>query len=736
MLKLMRHLKPFTPIIIVIFLLLFGQAMCDLTLPDFMSRIVNVGIQQHGIDSSVPTVIRVSEMNKVLLFVDASTKSAVLADYQEINSNSPDYASKVEDYPILATVPVYELKNRSKAEIKKLESVLGKPLLVTSMIETQGLSDIPGGQTLPTGVDPFQFLSTLPEAQLDQVRQMIDAKTSSVPESMVTQSAISYLSTEYKTVGVSISHLQTSYIMKIGGYMILLTLLGTVLSIMVGFLAARVAATFGRNTRRQLFTKIENFSNVEFDKFSTASLITRSTNDIQQIQMVLVIMLRIVFYAPIIGVGGIIKALGQDVSLSWIIVAAVCALFCLIIVVFIIAVPKFRVIQNMVDKLNLVTREMLTGIMVVRAFNTQQHEEKRFEKANQDLTKLNLFINRIMVFMMPAMMLLMNAVMLMVIWFGAKQVDAGTMQVGNMMAFMQYTIQIIMSFLMVSMIFIMLPRASVSAQRISEVLETDLTILDPPQPKQYDGRVKGRLIFDNVSFKYPGAEDYVLRDVSFDARPGHTVAIVGGTGSGKSTLVNLIPRFYDVTEGHILVDDLDVRTVTQHDLRARIGYIPQKTILFSGSIESNLRYANENASDDQIRTAASIAQSTDFIEASQNGYDTDISQGGMNLSGGQKQRLSIARALVKKPEIFIFDDSFSAVDYKTDAALRRALKYETDNATVLIVAQRISTIMNSDYIIVLAEGQVVGKGNHRELMESCEVYRELALSQLSREELA
>jgi ATP-binding cassette, subfamily B, multidrug efflux pump len=736
MLKLLRHLKPFTPAIIFIFLLLFGQAMCDLTLPDFMSRIVNVGIQQHGIDSSAPTVIRVSEMKKVLLLVDASTKSAVLADYVEINSKSPDYASKVEEYPILATAPVYELKNLSKAEIKKLESVLGKPLLVTSMIETQGLSDMPGGQTLPAGVDPFQFLSTLPEAQLDQVRQMIDERTSGMPESMVTQSAINYLSTEYKTVGLSISHLQTSYIMKIGGYMILLTLLGTVLSIMVGFLAARVAATFGRNTRRQLFTKVENFSNVEFDKFSTASLITRSTNDIQQIQMVLVIMLRIVFYAPIIGVGGIIKALGQDVSLSWIIVAAVCALFCLIIVVFIIAVPKFRLIQSMVDKLNLVTREMLTGIMVIRAFNTQQHEEKRFEKANQDLTQLNLFINRIMVFMMPAMMLLMNAVMLMVIWFGAKQVDAGTMQVGNMMAFMQYTIQIIMSFLMVSMIFIMLPRASVSAQRISDVLETDLTILDPPQPKQYDGRVKGRLIFDNVSFKYPGAEDYVLRDVSFDARPGHTVAIVGGTGSGKSTLVNLIPRFYDVTEGQILVDDLDIRTVTQHDLRARIGYIPQKTILFSGSIESNLRYANEKASDDQIRTAASIAQSTDFIEASQNGYDTDISQGGMNLSGGQKQRLSIARALVKKPEIFIFDDSFSAVDYKTDAALRRALKYETDNATVLIVAQRISTIMNSDYIIVLAEGRVVGKGNHRELMESCEVYRELALSQLSREELA
>ena len=642
MLKLLRHLKPFTPVIILIFLLLFGQAMCDLTLPDYMSRIVNVGIQQHGIDNPVPKVIRVSEMNKVLLLVDASAKETVLADYQEINSSSPDYTSKVKDYPLLATTALYERKDISKTETKKLESTLGKAMMITALIETQGLSGMPGGQTLPTGVDPFQFLATLPEAQLTQVRQMVTEKTAALSDSMVNQSAISYLSTEYKAIGYSLSHLQTNYIWKIGGLMLSLTLLGTIFSIMVGYLAARVAAIFSRNTRRQLFTKVENFSNVEFDKFSTASLITRSTNDIQQIQMVLVMLLRIVFYAPIIGIGGIIKALGQDVSLSWIIVAAVCALLCLIIIVFVIAVPRFKMVQIMVDKLNLVTREMLTGLMVIRAFNTQKHEEARFEKANQDLTQLNLFINRIMVFMMPAMMLLMNAVMLMVVWFGAKQVDAGGMQVGNMMAFMQYSVQIIMSFLMVSMIFIMLPRATVSAQRISEVLETDLSILDPSQPRKYDGKVKGRLIFDNVSFRYPGAEDYILREVSFDARPGHTIAIVGGTGSGKSTLVNLIPRFYDVTEGKILVDDLDVREVTQHDLRARIGYIPQKTVLFSGSIESNLRYANENATDDQIRSAAAIAQSTDFIEAAQNGYDTDISQGGMNLSGGQKQRLSIA----------------------------------------------------------------------------------------------
>jgi ATP-binding cassette subfamily B multidrug efflux pump len=451
---------------------------------------------------------------------------------------------------------------------------------------------------------------------------------------------------------------------------------------------------------------------------------------------VLVMLLRIVFYAPIIGIGGIIKALGQDLSMSWIIVAAVCALLTMITIVFVVAVPKFRLIQTMVDKLNLVTREALTGMMVVRAFNTQDHEEKRFDKANVDLTNLNLFINRVLVFLMPAMMLLMNAAMLLVIWFGAHQIADGNMQVGNMMAFMQYTMQIIFAFLMVSFVFIMLPRASVSAQRIGEVLETELSIKDPQQPKNFISGIRGQMDFQNVCFKYPGAEDYILQNITFTARPGQTVAIVGGTGSGKSTLVNLIPRFYDVTEGKVLVDGADVREVTQHDLRDKIGYIPQQTVLFSGSIESNLKYAKQEANQADIEKAASIAQSTDFITASEKGYATDISQGGMNLSGGQKQRLSIARALVKKPEIYIFDDSFSAVDYKTDVALRRALKQETDQATVLIVAQRISTIMNADYIIVLEEGRIVGKGNHKELMESCEVYRELALSQLSREELA
>jgi ATP-binding cassette subfamily B multidrug efflux pump len=739
MVKLIGYLKPFTWVIVLIFLLLFGQAMTDLSLPDYMSKIVNVGIQQHGIVDPSPQVIRASEMKKVLLFVDQSGKDAITADYQLLSSDklsAEAYAVELKNYPILSSEPVYKLINTSKAEIQKLNAVFAKSLMLVSIIESNGLTGLPDGQTLPAGTDAFKFLATLPETQLTGMRQIIDQQSSSIPANMVTQSAIGYLGTEYKMIGVNLSQQQTNYIVKIGGIMLLLTLLGTALSVWVGFLSARIAATFARDTRRKLFTKVENFSNVEFDKFSTASLITRTTNDIQQIQMVLVMLLRIVFYAPIIGVGGIIKALGQDLSMSWIIVAAVCALLTMITIVFLVAVPKFRLIQQMVDKLNLVTREMLTGIMVVRAFNTQKHEEKRFDKANQDLTQLNLFINRVMVFLMPAMMLLMNGAMLMVIWFGAHQVDAGNMQVGNMMAFMQYTMQIIMAFLMVSMIFIMLPRATVSAQRISEVIETKLSINDPQQPKKFDGNVRGEMEFQHVSFKYPGAEDYVLCDVSFSARPGHTVAIVGGTGSGKSTLVNLIPRFYDVTEGRILVDQIDVRDVSQHDLRDKIGYIPQKTILFSGSIESNLKYADEQASQSDIEKAAEIAQSTDFIKASEKGYATDISQGGMNLSGGQKQRLSIARALVKKPEIFIFDDSFSAVDYKTDVALRRALKTETERATVLIVAQRISTIMSADYIVVLEEGKIVGKGNHRELMESCEVYRELALSQLSKEELA
>jgi ATP-binding cassette subfamily B multidrug efflux pump len=733
----MGQLKPFWWIILIIFILLFGQGMCDLTLPDYMSRIVNIGIQQNGIADPAPTVIRASEMDRARLFMDDDQRETVEKYYTLLDADSlsgDELADYIKDYPALATTPLYELNDKSSAALEVLSPVFRQPLAVVAVLESQGADSIPG-LSLPPGMDIFTFLSGLSEEQLSQVRQMAAEQTAGLPESIVDQSAISYLGTEYRTIGVNVGGMQTNYILRIGGLMLALTLLGTALSITVGFLSSRIAAGFARNTRRKLFKQVETFSNAEFDKFSTASLITRSTNDIQQIQLVLVMLLRMVFYAPILGIGGVVKALGQDVSLSWIIVVAVCALLTLVIIVFVVAVPKFKKVQKMVDHLNLVTREALTGLMVIRAFNTQQHEEKRFDRANIDLTRINLFIQRVMVFMMPVMMLLMNCTMVGIVWFGAHQVDMGSMQVGNMMAFMQYTMQIIMAFLFVSMIFILLPRASVSAQRIAEVIETKPSIHDPDQPLQFPDQIHGSLEFQNVAFKYPGADDYVLKDISFKAAPGQTVAIVGGTGSGKSTVVNLIPRFYDVTEGQILVDETDIRTVRQSDLRDKLGYIPQKTVLFSGTIESNLKYADENADETALKTAAAIAQSADFIEASENGYQTDISQGGMNLSGGQKQRLAIARALVKRPEIYIFDDSFSAVDYKTDAALRKALRTQTDNSTVLIVAQRISTIMGADQIIVLENGRIAGKGTHKELMEKCEVYKELALSQLSREEL-
>jgi ATP-binding cassette, subfamily B, multidrug efflux pump len=736
--KLIRFLKPYYWLVILVFSLLFGQAMCDLALPDYMSKIINIGIQQNGIENAVPDVIRASEMNKLTVFMSQDNKAAVLNTYYLLDKQklSPeDYQQYLKEYPILASEPVYVIKTVDSSIRGNLNNLMERPIMIVYMIENKnapGMSEMfqAAGQ-----VDPFTVLSSLPESQLEAIRQTVDTQLAALPESIITQSDISYLSVEYKTIGIDLKAKQTGYLLRIGGIMLLLTLAGTCASILVGFISARIAAGFACNTRRQIFDKVERFSNSEFDKFSTASLITRTTNDIQQIQMVLVILLRIVFYAPIIGIGGAIKAMGQDMSMSWIIGAAVLALLAMIIVVFAIAISKFRIIQTMVDRLNLVTREMLTGLMVIKAFNTQDYEEKKFDVANMDLTKLNLFISRVMVFMMPAMMLIMNGVMLMVIWFGAHQIDQGSMQVGNMMAFMQYAIQIIMAFLMVSMIFIMIPRASVSAQRISEVLETEPSIKDPVDGKKFTGAARGLVEFQNVSFKYPGAEEYVLHDISFTAKPGLTTAICGGTGSGKSTLINLIPRFYDVTGGTILFDNLDVRQVTQHDLRDKIGYVPQQTMLFTGTIDSNIRYANENASQQEIETAAEISQSLDFIKESEKGFESPVAQSGSNLSGGQKQRLSIARALAKKPEVFIFDDSFSAIDFKTDAALRKALKKGTNNSTVIIVAQRIGTIMNADQIVVIDQGRVVGKGTHAELMKTCKVYQELALSQLSLEEL-
>jgi len=737
--KLIKHLRPFVWSILIIFVLLFAQAMADLSLPGYMANIVNVGIQQNGIENSVPQAIGTSEFNKLTLFMTDNEKAQVTEDYILLSKQSlsdTDYAKYLKTYPQLATTPIYKLNTTDKTEIARLNTILVKSILPVFAIEQNGLAAYAGNTLqIPTGVDPFVLIAQLPPDQFAAMRSAAETQIKTIPSTLLTQYSVAYISAQYKALGMNMGSIQTKYMLRIGTLMLLLTLASVACSMTVGYLSARIAAGLGRNLRKQLFEQVESFSNTEFDKFSTASLITRSTNDITQIQMLMVMLLRIVFYAPIMGVGGIIKVLDADRSMLWIIAAAVGAILTLMLIIFTVSLPKFQSMQKLVDKLNLVMREMLTGLMVIRAFNTQKHEEERFDIANNDLTKTSLFVNRVMVFMMPAMMLLMNGVMILIIWVGSHQVDAGTMQVGNMMAIMQYAMQIIMSFLMVSIVFVMLPRASVSAVRISEVLETEPVIKDPEKPRKFDGNLKGLVEFQNVAFRYPSAEDDVLKHITFTAKPGQTTAFIGSTGSGKSTLINLIPRFYDVTDGKVLLDGIDVRNVTQHDLRDKIGYVSQKAVLFSGTIESNIRYANENATNEEVAKYAETAQALDFINESGQGYATIISQGGPNLSGGQKQRLAIARALAKRPEIYIFDDSLSALDFKTDMALRKALKKETSSATVLIVTQRVSTIMGADQIVVLDNGEIAGIGTHKELMKNCSVYQEIALSQLSKEEL-
>jgi len=739
MLKLVKYLKPFTWLIVAIFVLLFGQAMADLSLPGYLADITNVGISQQGIENAVPQAIRQSEFNKLTLFMSTADKVRVTGDYILLDKNTlsaSDYAEYVKTYPDLANEPVYELNTGNKDEITQLDTIFRKAIPVVATIETGGAAIFAGsGIQIPPGTDPFTVIAQLPPDQFAQVQSVIAQQLASVSDTLLKQYSTVYISSEYKALGMNTSSIQTAYMIRIGLLMLLLTLASAAASVAVGYLSARIAAGLGRNLRRQQFIKVSNFSNTELDKFSTASLITRSTNDVTQIQLLMVMMFRFLFYAPILGIGGIIKVLGTDRSMLWIIGAAVGAMMALIIVMFTVALPKFTSLQKLIDKLNLVTREMLTGLMVIRAFNRQKHEEEKFDDSNAELTKTSLFINRILVLMMPVMMLVMNGVMILIIWVGSHQVNAGSMQVGDMMAFMQYSVQIIMAFLMMSFMFIMVPRASVSAKRISEVLETEPVIKEPKVPQKYSGELKGVVEFNNVSFRYPSAEDDVLKNITFTARPGQTTAFIGSTGSGKSTLINLIPRFYDVTAGKVLVDGKDVRDVSQHDLRDKIGYVPQKVVLFSGTVASNIKYANENATDNEVAKYAETAQALDFVNTSDQGYTTPISQGGTNLSGGQKQRLSIARALAKKPEIYVFDDSLSALDFKTDAALRRALKKETTEATVLIVTQRVSTIMGADQIVVLDNGRVCGIGTHNELMQNCDVYREIALSQLSREEL-
>ena len=589
---------------------------------------------------------------------------------------------------------------------------------------------------LPPGTDVFALLASLPPAQRDQISAAMDKQFSVLGDNMVIQSAIRVVKTEYEALGMDTAKMQNSYILTTGGQMLLISLLSVACTVLVSFFSARTAAGVARDMRRSVFEKVEGFSNSEIDKFSTASLITRSTNDITQIQMVVIMMMRLVFYAPIMGVGGIIRAFNKDSSMWWIIAVGVGMLLALVVTVFSLSLPKFKRMQILIDRLNLVMRESLSGMMVIRAFNKQGFEQERFDVANKDLTATSLFVTRVMVTMFPSMTLIMSGLSLLIIWVGAHQVAESHLLVGDMMAFLQYTMQIVFSFLMMSFMFIILPRASVSGNRIADVLAVEPEIRDPEQPQQFPQPFKGVVEFKNASFRYPGADEDVLHNINFVAQPGQTTALIGSTGSGKSTVVNLIPRFYDVSAGEVTVDGVDIRKVTQHDLRDVIGYIPQKANLFTGTIRSNLTFGDEHASPEVMEEAAQIAQASEFIETMPEKLETEISQGGINVSGGQKQRLSIARALVKRAPIYIFDDSFSALDFRTDAALRRALKDKTADSTLLIVTQRVATVRNADQIIVLDEGKVVGKGTHQELMADCETYREIALSQLSMEELS
>lgn len=745
MLKILRFLKKSIVPIIIVIALLGLQAYCDLSLPSYTSDIVDVGIQQGGIKNAIPVAVRESVFKNLLFTMDQSSRETIEGAYQLISKDSvslDEYNSYLKKYPALASENIYVLKSGIESK-DELDSVMSKALFLVSALETDSdqTRELKNqlSAALPAEMADYSLLEILkqmPEEQSRPILTAIEEKIDEMPETITYQGAISLVKAEYGALGMDTGKIQTNYILIAGLKMLGLALLAMVATILVGFLSARIAAGLGRDLRSIVFSKVVSFSNAEFDKFSTASLITRSTNDVQQIQMTLVFLFRIVFYAPIIAIGGVIKVLNTNVSMTWIIAMAVILIFILVGTLFVVAMPKFKLMQKLIDRLNLVTREILTGLPVIRAFHKERHEEKRFDEANKDLTKTSLFVNRVMTFMMPVMTFIMNGITILIIWNGGHGIDSGKMQVGDMMAFIQYTMQIIISFLLISLISIMLPRASVSAGRIIEVIDTDLTIKDPKEPKKFMDSKRGYVEFENVSFRYPNAEDDVLSGISFTAKPGETTAIIGSTGSGKSTLVQLIPRFFDVTEGSIKIDGVDIRQVSQHDLREKIGYVPQKGILFSGTIDSNLRMGKQDATREEILRAAKIAQAADFIEEKPDKYNTAISQGGGNVSGGQKQRLSIARAIAKNPEIYVFDDSFSALDFKTDAALRKALRDEIKDSTVIIVAQRISTVIHADQILVLDDGKIVGKGTHQELLKNCEVYKQIALSQLSKEELA
>ena len=733
--KLFKFLKPYTAAVAAIICILVVQAYCDLSLPTYTSDIVNVGIQQGGIDETVPDTISKKDLNHLLLLVPSDRQKTVKNAYTE----------SVEKYDYNGTV--MELKASVKEDEKKMDrlsEILGKPMLMaagfdsgsdmTQKIEEQMRTQMSGIPNVDK-MDIYDMLEFMGAEGRNALIGQMDQQMDSMQDSMIAQAAAGYIKDAYTHIGIDTDQIETTYILRTGAKMLALAFLGMEASILVGLLASRVGAGVGRRLRENVFRKVVGFSNAEFDKFSTASLITRSTNDIQQIQLLLVMILRMVLYAPIMAIGGIWKVFHTNVGMSWIIGLAVAVIIVIVGFLFLVVMPKFKLIQNQVDKLNLVSREILTGLSVIRAFGTQKHEEERFDDANKALTKTNLFVNRAMTFMMPLMMFVMNSIAVLIVWVGGHSINDGAMQVGDMMAFIQYTMQIIMAFLMICMISVMLPRAAVSAGRVDEVLTSETLIHDPGNPSHIPEEGKGKVVFDHVSFRYPGAEEDVLHDISFTAEPGKTTAFIGSTGCGKSTLVNLIPRFYDVTDGKITIDGKDIRNVSQHELREKLGYVPQKAVLFSGDIASNILYGNPEGSEAEMTEAATIAQATEFIEQKKKKYKSTISQGGSNVSGGQKQRLSIARAIAKHPDVYIFDDSFSALDYKTDATLRAKLKEKTSESTVMIVAQRISTILHADQIIVLDDGQIVGKGTHKELLKTCEAYYQIASSQLSEKEL-
>jgi len=705
MLKIFKYLKQEWLSVLIIFGLLILQATCDLALPQYTSNIVDIGISKYGIENAVPDTITAETFNSIKLFLTEDQINTLDKFYVESN-----------EYNVAA----YKLNTQKEADITTLNDIIQTPMVAVYMIGSSDQYSI-------------AQVANMPFEARTQIITGVTEKISVMGNTAIDTATAKVIISEKEKLGIDINKQQNSYMLTTGAKMLGVAMAAMVCTIIVCLLASRAAARIGMNLRLNVFRSVVGFSNTEMDQYSTASLITRSTNDIQQVQMVIVLLLRMVFYAPILGIGGVIKVIHTESSMAWIIATAVGVIMLMIVVLLTVAMPKFKLVQVLVDKVNLVAREILTGLPVIRAFSREKHEEKRFDVANKELTKTQLFTNRVMTFMMPIMMFVMNGVAVMIIWFGGKGIDAGTLQVGDMMAFITYSMQIIISFLMITMVSIMLPRAGVAAGRIDEVMNTKGTIFDPINPKKSEG--KGIVQFNDVSFTYPKAADCVIEHIDFTAKPGETTAIIGSTGSGKSTLINLIPRLYDVTSGSLTIDGIDVRDMTQHDLREMIGYVPQKAVLFSGTIESNLKFGNESATAEEVSNAARIAQAQDFINDKEDKYESSISQGGTNVSGGQNQRLSIARAIAKKPKIFIFDDSFSALDYRTDIALRQALKENTGDATVIIVAQRISTILHADQIIVIDEGKIAGVGTHKELLINNEVYRQIAMSQLSEDDI-